>query len=133
MTDHDDLVTRAKERAESKAIPDEWGYRVALEEEEAFLGRWRGDAVDEANDDRPIHLLWDEEGQLCFSRHYAALERELERCRPLELGSTIVIARGANYMTRYDDPGEASGHTFGEIVEPSTEPLPAAANERMPF
>ena len=46
------------------------------------------------------------DGEECFSRHYAALERELDAVRPIEIGATIVIARGVNCKTKY---GRASG------------------------
>ena len=73
---------------------------------------------------------------MCFSRHYAALERELDAVRPIETGARIVIARGANYRTQYDTPDEASGFSFGVITEPNTEPLPggaAASDDGIPF
>jgi hypothetical protein len=92
-TARDDLISRAKERAESPPTPEEWGYRIVLGEGESFVGRWRDRTVDEDNNDRPIYLFWDDAGEWCFSRHYASLERELTREDPA-IGATVVIYRG---------------------------------------
>jgi hypothetical protein len=105
------------------------GYRVALEEGETFEGTWRDDTVDEENDDRPVYLFTDPDGELCFSRHYAALERELDAVRPLEVGTRIAIARGANYRTQYDGADEKSGYSFGVAVDAST----AVVDDGIPF
>jgi hypothetical protein len=121
-TARDDLISRARERAEAPPIPEEWGYRIALEEGESFVGRWRDRTVDEDND-RPIYLFWDESGEPCFSRHYASLERELNREDPA-VGATVVIYRGDNYKTQYDDEAEKSGQSYGVTVEPNDDPLP---------
>jgi hypothetical protein len=119
----DDLIARAKERAEGPPVPEEWGYRVTLEEGESFVGRWRERTVDVDNEDRPIYLLWDAEGAECFSRHYASLERELTREDPTT-GATVVIYRAENYKTQYDDEGEQSGQSYGVTTEPNDAPLP---------
>ena len=134
----DDLIARAKERTEASPTPEEWGYRIALENGDHYLGRWRGDAVDENNSNGPIYLAWDQDGEPCYSRHYAALERELDAVRPLEIGTTVVIARGDNYRTKYDGPSdEPSGFTFGVVAEPNESPLPEAddqsADDGIPF
>lgn len=115
----DDLIARAKERAEATPIPDGWGYRIVLEEGEAFVGRWRGQTTDEANENRQIFLFWDEAGEQCFSRTYAALAREIDRAQPTR-GCTIVVFRGDDYTT-----GQGSGYSFGVETEPNDAPLPA--------
>ena len=122
----DDLIARAKTRAESPATPEEWGYRVTLDEGESFVGRWRGRTVDEDNENRSIYLFWDESGEQCFSRQYASLERELDRENPAD-GATVVVYRADNYKTQHDDEGEASGQSYGVTTEPNDNPLPGAA------
>ena len=122
-TARDDLISRAKERAETPPTPEEWGYRIALDEGESFVGRWRDRTIDEDNNDRPIYLFWDESGEPCFSRHYTSLEREINRENPAP-GATVVIYRGDNYKTQYDDEGEKSGQSYGGTVEPNDDPLP---------
>ena len=123
MTSHEQLIDRAKERAETTPVPELWGYRVALEEHDVFVGRWRGETVDEMNVDdngnlRRIYLLWDDVGELCFSRHYAALGREIDRVSP-EVGCTIVVVRGADYVG-----AQGTGYSFGVETEPNDAPLP---------
>ena len=123
MSGRDELIARAKERAETTPTPEEWGYRITLEEGESFVGRWRGQTVDEDNSNRSIYLFWDESSEWCFSRSYASLDRELDREQPA-IGATVVIYRGDNYKTQYDDEGEASGQSFGVTVEPNDDLLP---------
>jgi hypothetical protein len=126
--DHD-LLAQARERAEAAATPPEWGYRLALEEREEFLGRWRGEAVDELNDDRRVFLLLDDDGEPCFSRTYAALGREIDRVSPIPAGAAIAIVRGADYTS-----AQGTGYSFGVAIEPNDDPLPetpAAAD--LPF
>jgi hypothetical protein len=120
-----DLLARAKERAESSPtpIPDEWGYRLALDEGEYFNGRWRGETVDEENNNRRVFLLWDQEGQRCFSRFYVALAREIDRVKP-EIGATIVIYRGDDYLGQH-----GPGYSFGVETEANRAPLPGAEDE----
>ena len=69
MTDSRELLARARERADAPPTPAEWGSRVALEEQESFCGRWRGETVDEDNDSRPIYLLWGEGGSSATRAH----------------------------------------------------------------
>jgi hypothetical protein len=114
----EDLVERAKERAEASPVPDSWGTRVTLAENDAFVGRWRGEAIDEAHDNRRIFLLWNEDGEPCFSRQYAALGREIDRAAPA-IGCTIVIYRSADYVGQ-----QGTGYSFGVETEPNDAPLP---------
>jgi hypothetical protein len=51
------------------------------------------------------------------------------------VGATVVIYRGDNYKTQYDDELEKSGQSYGVTVEPNDDPLPggqpsAAASPR---
>jgi hypothetical protein len=125
----DDLIARARERAEASPIPDEWGYRVALDEGEHFLGRWRGETTDEGNG-RRVYLLWDEDGGRCFSRDYTALGREVDRARP-ETGDRVVIFRGLDYIGQGGNPG----YSFGLEKEPFSDPLPddTEGDDGVPF
>ena len=124
----DDLVARARERAE-QTTPDDWGHRITLEEGEHFLGRWRGETTDAANENRRVYLLWDEDDQPCYSRHYVALGREVDRAAPA-IGCTIAIVRGADYTSQLG----TAGFSFGVEIEPCDEPLPGdAATDDLPF
>jgi hypothetical protein len=116
-----DLVDRTKGRAEQAPVPEDWGYWVSLDENDHFVGRWRGETRDETND-RRVFLLWDTDGQPCFSRSYAALGREIDRAAP-EVGCTIVIFRGEDYTTAEGN----SGFSFGVETEANGEPLPSGA------
>jgi hypothetical protein len=123
--DRENLVARAKERAEASPLPEGWGYRIQLEEGDSFVGRWRSDAVDEQNDNRRVYLFWDEKGERCFSRHYAALGREIDRAAP-KPGDTIVVYRGDNYTGQ-----QGTGYSFGVETEPNEAPLPD--DDEIPF
>ncbi len=128
MSDHQDLLARAQERAESKPIPAEWGsYRIQLDPQDSFIGRWRGRATDEAND-RPIYLLWDENDQPCWVRAYTALTRELDRAAPA-VGDRVVIYRGEDYPTQYGNPGQSYGVETQANAEPVPGDVPAAVVE----
>ena len=118
MSDRDDLITRATERSEASPVDESWGYRLKLDEGEAFVGRWRGETVDEQNDGRRIYLYWDADGQRCWSRHYAALGREIDQAQPL-VGCTIAVVRGPDYTSE-----KGTGHSYGVVTEPNDEPLP---------
>jgi hypothetical protein len=128
MSGKDELIARAQERSETPPTPEEWGYRVSLEERESFYGRWRGETTDPDNDDRRIFLLWDEDDEPCFHRFYAALGREVDRVQP-SVGDTVAISRGANYRSQYDDPGEETGQSYGLEAEPCADPLPSESTE----
>ena len=113
--------------------PTEWGYRVSVDEGKSFYGRWRGETTDEDNGNRRILLVWDEDGQRCFWRFYAALGREIDRVQP-SVGCSIAIFRGDNYKTQYDADGETSGHAYGVEKEPNDAPLPQAGDgDAFPF
>ncbi|HEY3205757.1 MAG TPA: hypothetical protein VGJ58_02280 [Gaiellaceae bacterium] len=129
----EEMIARARERAETPATPGEWGYTILGSEHDEFVGRFRGRTTDPENN-REILLFWDEAGQLCFSRYYTALDRELNRAQP-EVGDRVYIYRGANYKTSYDEAGEPKGRSFGVEVEPSSEPVPeaGASEDDLPF
>jgi hypothetical protein len=137
----DDLISRAMGRAEAPPTPEEWGQRITLNEGDAFVGRWRGEAIDEDNDDRRVYLLWDEDGQPCYHRSYAALDREIDRIQP-QPGETVAIARSNDYRTQYDAEGETSGQSYGAEKEPNADPPPSgpasgsaqlAADDEFPY
>jgi hypothetical protein len=124
----DDLIARAQERADAPPTPEGWGYRIVLEEGDAFVGRWRGETTDADNEDRRIYLFWDEDGGLCFSRTYAALEREIDRARP-QVGATVALVRGKDYAGQ-----QGTGYSFGVETEPNDDPLPDdGATNHIPF
>ena len=117
-SDWDELIARARERAETSPVPEEWGYRIKLEEGDHFAGRWRGETVDDKNTDddgkpKRIFLFWDGDDAACFSRTYAALAREIDRVQPT-IGCTIVIYRGGDYVGQ-----QGAGDSFGVATEPN--------------
>jgi hypothetical protein len=122
---HDDLIARAKQRATSSGGDERWGYRIALGPDDSFVGRWRGETTDPANDNRRIFLLWDADGQRCYSRSYAALNREIDEAAPT-VGCTIAIVRGPDYTSE-----KGTGYSFGVTTEPNDEPPPS--DDDIPF
>ena len=77
---------------------------------------WRGDATDPKSNDRPVYLLSDLDGNPCFSRHYAALERDSTRCVRCSRarGSR---SPGATTTRRSTTRGASgSGYSFGVAV-----------------
>jgi hypothetical protein len=125
MNDELDLIAKAKERAEAPTTDPEWGYRIHLDPGEASDGRYRGETVDPDNENRRVFLLWDTDGERCWSRSYAALTREIDRARP-EIGCRIVIYRGDDYVT-----GEGNtGFAFGVETAPCDDPLPGSDGDR---
>lgn len=121
-----ELLSRAKERADARGVPGEFGYRIQLGEEESFLGRWRGKGVDENwTPAREVFFFWDADDQPCFSRYYAALARELERVQPA-VGDRIAVHRGVDYTTAEGN----TGYSFGVEAEPSDAPLPDADDDK---
>jgi hypothetical protein len=71
MSDHEELIAQAKERAEERAGAsaghDDWGTRIELNDTgDRFVGRYRGEAEDENYDGhaRRVHLAWDEDGEV---------------------------------------------------------------------
>jgi hypothetical protein len=134
MSERDDLVAKAKARADAGGLDESWGELVDLDEDESFVGRYRGLTADPQND-RPIHLFWGENGELRWSRSYAALDRELEEARP-QIGDRIVVYRGRNYKTAFDGDEGPKGRSFGVVCEPTDEPPPAEgapADDGIPF
>jgi len=135
MSGVDDLFAQARERAATKATPEDWGRRITEldEEESGFTGRWRGESVDEENG-RPVYLFWDDDGARCFSRYYTSLGRELEQAVPNK-GDRIVLFRGVDYTTKSGN----SGFSYGVACEPSSDPIPdegeatAPAEDDVPF
>jgi hypothetical protein len=124
----DDLIARARARAEALPVPEGWGYRIVLDEGEVFVGRWRGETTNEDNG-RRIYLLWDEDDQPCYSRDYTALGREVDRAKP-EVGDRVAIFRGADYVGQGGNPG----YSFGLEKERCDEPLPDAdGDDGIPF
>jgi hypothetical protein len=116
----DELTARAQEAAESGGTPDSWGDRIDIPVGGVFRGRYRG------HDDggrSGAHLLWDEDGRECFVYGKVSLDREMEREQP-GIGYRVVISRGENYKSQYDEDGEATGLNYGVAAEASDEPVP---------
>jgi hypothetical protein len=122
----DDLFTKARERAAAGAtsVPEDWGERVALEPDESFTGRWRGQAVDEEHG-RPVYLLWTQDGSLAWMRTYAALAREVDTAKP-NIGDRVAVFRGADYEGK-----SGTGFAFGLACAACSDPLPT--DDDVPF
>jgi hypothetical protein len=114
----DDLIARAKRRAETPPTPEERGFRLVLAEGDGWVGRWRGETTDEDNG-RRVYLLLTSSNEPCFSRDYTALGREVDRAKP-QVGELVAIFRGADYVGQGGNPG----FSFGLETEPCDEPLP---------
>jgi hypothetical protein len=122
VSGHGDLIARAKANTEGVVVPESWGEVVELEEDVGiFIGRFRGQDTD--NRGNPVFLFWDEDHSLRFLWPAYRLTQEMEKAQP-NLGDTVCIARGANYKTRFDEAGDATGKAYGVSVEPNDEPLP---------
>jgi hypothetical protein len=124
MSGRDDLRRRAQEAAQGTTVPEEWGTAVSLEEDDEFVGRYRGRDTDQRGN--AIYLFWDEDGEPRFFWHAYRLEQGMESEKPA-VGDTVLVFRGENYKTRFDEPGEASGIAYGVAVERNEAPLPEGA------
>jgi hypothetical protein len=120
----DDLRARAQADAQGFVVPDSWGEAIELEPGESFVGRFRGRERDSRG--HPTYLFWSEAGELCFFWSAYRLEQGMRRERPA-VGATVCIVRDTNYATRFDDPGEPTGKSYGVASEPNNEPLPEPA------
>jgi hypothetical protein len=120
----DDLLNRARESASEK-LDDEWGYKVALEVGDSFLGRWRGETthVGDYGEDA-VYLFWDRDGVECYVfGGRKMLDRRIRSAMPSQ-GDTIAIARIEDEV--------ANGrtlHRFGVAIEPNHDPLPTGEPE----
>ena len=122
VSSFDDLIDRAKASSEGFVVPDGWGEVVELEEGGGvFVGRFRGQEEDSRGE--PIYLFWDTQGEPRFFWSSYRFKQGMERENP-SVGDTVAIVRDANYETRYDDPGEATGLAYGVASESNKEPLP---------
>ena len=117
----DELEARAQESAESGGVPANWGRRIDLEVGESFRGRDRGGY--EEGGKSGAFLLWDSDGEERFIWSCASLKREYERESP-SIGGDVVISRAENYHSQYDDPGEATGLSFGVASRENKSELP---------
>jgi hypothetical protein len=127
VSSRDELIGRARERANGGGLHAEWGERVETLEQtgDLFVGRYRGEASDDAyagQHSRRICLLWDEDGEERWYRGKWSLNQELDRARP-EIGDTIAIAVGEAWEGREGN----SSFYYGVEVEPCSDPLPGQA------
>jgi hypothetical protein len=135
MSDHDDLLSRARARAESSRTPDDWGSQMETAENSGGRLRFRGETVDEFRHDhegnpRRIFLWWDEDGNLVWTPPWYQLVQEVERIRP-QVGDTVGFWRGADYQTKNGGPG----FSFGLEKESNDEPPQGVSSvlEDVPF
>jgi hypothetical protein len=126
----DDLRRRAKQNANSGGVPESAGELVELEVGDDFVGRHRGSGPNWGKGKYGAWLTWDEDGKPRFIWGCYRLNEEYEREQPA-VGDRIVIHRSANYSSQYDEPGEATGLTYGLAKGPCDEPLPDT--DEIPF
>jgi hypothetical protein len=120
----DDLLNRATENV-SERVDGDWGYRVALDPDETFLGRWRGETTTSTDyGEQPVYLLWDQEGAECYLYGGRVdLDRKIRAAAPIE-GDSIGIARGED-----ESANGRTVHRFGIATETNMEPLPTGPPE----
>lgn len=115
----DELLNQARENV-SERDDGEWGYRVVLEPDSGFVGRWRGQTVRSGDyGDQPVYLFWDADGALCFIYGgRVVLDRKIETASPSE-GDSVAVMRGEDEFSN-----GRTLHRFGVAVEPNPDPLP---------
>jgi hypothetical protein len=123
---HDDLLRRARQSAESSGVPGSAGELIELELGEGFSGRHRGREPEWGMGQYGAWLAWDDDGEPRFIWGCYRLNEEYEREQPA-IGDRVGIHRGANYKTRFDDDGEASGLNYGLATQACDEPLPSTS------
>src|SRR5262245_46287794 len=97
-----------------------WGYRIALEVDEAFTGRYRGEELVTGGEygDQTLFLFWDPDGSLCYMRGHASLVRKMQQAGP-SIGDDIAVHRGSDYESSGN-----TGYSYGVAREPNSDPLP---------
>jgi hypothetical protein len=130
----DDLLRRARQNAErSGGVPESAGELIGFEVGDDFSGRHRGREPNWGMGEYGVWLVWDDDGEPRFIWGCYRLNEEYEREQPA-IGDRVVIHRGVNYKTRFDDEREASGLNYGLATEPCDEPLPDAdGDDGIPF
>lgn len=118
------LGDRARRDADERD-GEAWGYRVQLEPDERFEGRYRGEDTQTGGDygDSPVFLFWDRDGVACYMRGHASLVRKMEAKAP-GIGDSIGVARGDDYAS-----AGGTGYSYGVVVEPNDDPLPDADDD----
>jgi hypothetical protein len=130
----DDLIARAKERAQGSAVPEDWGELLEIPEGGDFVGRYVSDASDGRWDPpRPVFLLVTADGERVWIPGRYRLVQEMERAKPGR-GDDVAIFRDADIETK-----NGTMHVYGVEAEPNDTPLPGeaasqlGADEDMPF
>jgi hypothetical protein len=115
----DELERRARENA-AERDGSAWGYRVALEVDEAFRGRYRGETLATGGDygDQRLFLFWDRDGAECYMRGHASLVGKIEAATPA-IGDDVVVVRGADYQS-----SGGTGYAYGIAATTNDAPLP---------
>lgn len=113
-------MTEAAKRNAAERDAGGWGYRVQLEVDEAFYGRFRGETESDSGDYGPqrLFLFWDRDGVECYARGHASLVQKMDTAGP-EVGDSIVVARGLDYQS-----AGGTGYSYGVNVRANDSPLP---------
>lgn len=119
----DDLEREVMEAAKRNATERDdgaWGYRVALEIDEGFYGRYRGETLATGGDygDQRLFLFWDRDGAECYMRGHASLVRKIESAAPA-IGDTIGVRRADDYQS-----AGGTGYTYGVNSRANDAPIP---------
>jgi hypothetical protein len=114
-----DLLRQAQQRSEGASADPSWGELLELEEDGgSFVGRFRGEALDERFDPpRKIFLFLSEEGEAVYMPGRFRLEQEMEG---VAVGDDVGVFRGPNYTTAAGN----EGHSYGVASQSNEEPLP---------
>ena len=119
-TEGDDLIARAKERAEGKPTPEGVGLPDRTRRRRDVPGplAWRhGRRGEQRPADLPALGRDGNPASRATTRRWSASST---RCGRSRSAAPIVIARGDNYKTQYDvRRASASGFSFGVVVEPN--------------
>ena len=115
----DELLNQARENA-AERDENEWGYRIALEVGDSFMGRWRGETVTPTDyGEQPVYLFWDGEDALCFLYGgKKVLDRRVRHAAPT-IGDSIAIFRAEDETTN-----GRTAHIFGVAAVANSDPLP---------
>jgi len=113
------LEEQARQNAEERD-GGAWGYRIALEEGEAFSGRFRGEELVTGGEygDQTLYLFWDGDGVNCYMRGHASLVRKMQSAE-VTVGDDISVVRGADYQS-----AGGTGYSYGVARAANSDPLP---------
>jgi hypothetical protein len=115
------MSLRDEARENAKVAPEgQNGYRVSLDVDEDFEGRWRGETTEDGQfGEQRVFLLWDQFGSRCWIRgSHVSLARKIDDLSP-QVGDRVCIYRGEDYQG-----SQGTGYSYGVSKTSSDDPLP---------